>query len=64
MAVTNYSIESKTTREIREERQKSAERHSTMTNEEIMAEQREARMRLNSEGFIIPIRDPRTEHRN
>jgi len=61
MAATDYSIESKTTREIRENRQKTAERYSTMTNEELLAEHREAVRRMVARG--IEVKDPRTESR-
>jgi len=63
MATIDYSIESKTTKEIRESRRKMAERYSTMTNEEIMAEQRESRRELEAMGMVIKVRDPRTEPR-
>jgi len=62
MAIIDYSRESKTTREIREFRRKEAERYSAMTNEEILAEHREAVRRMAARG--IKVRDPRTEPRN
>jgi len=61
MAAIDYSIESQTTKEIREFRRREAERYDTMTSEEILAEHREAVHRMVARG--IKVRDPRTEPR-